>query len=107
MIRIFPQVPIDDQLVTITKPILLDTATARLAGVDIRDGGRLVFSPGNTFSQYLLNLTPLLPYASTIPDSGEAIAMTTRYVLIGAGGRMDIGGPEDECRLELLLINLS
>ena len=39
------QVPIDKQVVTITKPILLDTATARLGGVEIRDGGRLVFSP--------------------------------------------------------------
>ena len=35
----------DEQVVTITKPILLDTATARLGGVEIRDGGRLVFSP--------------------------------------------------------------
>ena len=41
------QVPIDEQVVTITKPILLDTATARLGGVDIRDGGRLVFSPSS------------------------------------------------------------
>ena len=35
----------DEQVVTITKPILLDTATARLGGIEIRDGGRLVFSP--------------------------------------------------------------
>ena len=42
------QVPINDQVVTITKPILLDTATARLGGVEIRDGGRLVFSPAAT-----------------------------------------------------------
>ena len=41
----FNQVPVDDQVVTITKPILLDTATARLGGIEIRDGGRLVFSP--------------------------------------------------------------
>ena len=39
------QVPVDEQVVTITKPVLLDTATARLGGVEIRDGGRLVFSP--------------------------------------------------------------
>ena len=41
----FNQVPVDEQVVTINKPILLDTATARLGGVEIRDGGRLVFSP--------------------------------------------------------------
>ena len=41
----FLQVPIDEQAVTITKPVLLDTATARLGGVEIKDGGRLVFSP--------------------------------------------------------------
>ena len=47
------QVPIDDQKVTITKPILLDEATARLGGVDIQDGGRLVFSPGKSVIQLL------------------------------------------------------
>ena len=44
------QVPNNNQVVTITKPILLDTATARLGGVDIQNGGRLVFSPGKVFS---------------------------------------------------------
>ena len=39
------QVPTDEQVVTITKPVLLDSATARLGGVEIRNGGRLVFSP--------------------------------------------------------------
>ena len=36
----------------------------------------------------------------SISDSADTIALTTRYVLIGDGGRMDIGGPEDECRSE-------
>ena len=47
------QVPIDDQVVTINKHILLDTVTARLGGVDIQNGGRLVFSPGNIISPIL------------------------------------------------------
>ena len=38
-------------------------------------------------------------YIFVTPDSVDTIALTTRYVLIGDGGRMDIGGPEDECRL--------
>merc|ERR1719188_1140811 len=65
------KVPIDEQVVTITKPILLDTATARLGGVEIRDGGRLVFSPSAAASQ--------------------PVALTARHVMIGDGGRMDIG----------------
>ena len=77
--RLIFQVPINEQVVTITKPVLLDTATARLGGVEIKDGGRLVFSPT----------------AATGP-----VALTARHVLIGDGGRMDIGGPEDECRFE-------
>ena len=47
------QVPLDDQVVNINKPILLDTMTARLGGVDIQNGGRLVFSPGNIISPKL------------------------------------------------------
>ena len=57
------QVPVNDQVVTITKPVLLDTATARLGGVEIRDGGRLVFSPAAAASQPVALTARLLEFS--------------------------------------------
>ena len=52
----------------ITKPILLNTETASLSGLTLKDGGRLVFSP-----------------------DAEKVKLTSAFVLIEDGGRLEIG----------------
>ena len=56
-----------------TFPLLLDTETARIGGLVLRDGGRLIFSPDAALAK-----------------------LTSDYVLIQDGGSLEIGS--DDCR---------
>ena len=52
----------------LTRPFLLDTTTARLGGLTLKDGGRLVFSP-----------------------SDDGVKLISDFVLIEDGGSLEIG----------------
>ena len=62
------QVPIANERVVIEKPILLNTETASLGGVTLRNGGRLVFDP-----------------------EVDQVKLTSTFVLIEDGGRLEVG----------------
>ena len=57
----------------ITAPVLLDIESPRMAGIVIKDGGRLVFSP-----------------------EVASAKLTTGYVLISDNGTLEIGS--EECK---------
>ena len=67
----------------IDSPILMDTATASIEGIEIVDGGKLVFDANAT----------------------ELLRLTTGSVIIRNGGRMDIGSSDCpfEAQAEIVL----
>ena len=65
----------DNEVLEIVSPILLSTTTARLGGIVIRDGGRLVFDP-----------------------EAELAKLVTNYVEIQSGGSLEIGSAD--CKFE-------
>ena len=68
------QIPQTNDNVTISTPILLDTAVPELFSITIVDGGRLVFSPDRNHD------------------------LRTHYILIEGGGELHIGA--EDCKFE-------
>lgn len=108
-------VPADGADLIITKPILLDTATASLGAVIIKDGGQLVFSPDHNVSLtadsvYIKDQGRMDIGSETCPYTSETVVTLTgtrtgagddtqpgenKFIAVGAGGALEIHGEQN------------